>query len=249
VDQKPNISFCIITNGERPSETNLCIKSIHRNFTSFSDYEILVIGNNVGQFSSPHVKVIEDNIYVKYLGKRRNIGTENSFGDVIVHCDDDMIFPPNWYQNFKDYDRKNKDWQILGNKVLIPCGNRYYDRCTYTPTHQMVDYDFDDSAPGTLLYQSGAFSICKRSLLENICWNNEIPFYGKLNGFDCNEDVDFSRRLKEAGIKISFDEKNTVWHNDYSYYYKNNFAYKKSEEDISDYKCLDFVTLLNFLTR
>lgn len=249
MDDKVKISFCIITNGKRPKELRLCIKSIHRNFQYPSEYEILVIGNNVDQFKNENVKIIQDDKFVKYLGKRRNIGTENSTGDILVHCDDDMVFPPGWYEKFKEFNEKNKDWQIMGNKVLIPCGNRYYDRCTYLPTHKMVPYDFDYSGVGILLYQSGAFSVCKRSLLEKICWSDTIPFYGKLNGFDCNEDVDFSRRLRDAGIKIDFDENNTVWHNDYSYYFKDNFAYKKKPEDISDHKCLEFMMLLNYLER
>ena len=88
-----------------------------------------------------------------------------------------------------------------------------------------------------------------KSLLEKISWSNEIPFYGKLNGFEYNEDIDFSVKLKEAGVRISFDENNTVWHYDHSYFFKDDFAYKKSPEDTSDNKCLEFVMLLNRLER
>ena len=49
-------------------------------------------------------------------------------------------------------------------------------------------------------------------------WDNDIPFYGVTKGFKYNEDVEFSVRLKQAGVKIHFDKNNTVWHNDESYF-------------------------------
>ena len=244
------ISFCIITNGKRPKELNLCVKSIHENFINSGDYEILIVGDNIPCMATDKVKIIEDHKFQKFLGARKNIATENSSGDILVHCDDDIIFPSNWYYNFLDYNSKNPDWQVLGNKILLPDGDRYYDRSIYLPRHKMVSYDFDETLdPHTLLYQCGAFSICKKSLLEKISWSNEIPFYGKLNGFEYNEDIDFSVKLKEAGVRISFDENNTVWHYDHSYFFKDDFAYKKSPEDTSDNKCLEFVMLLNSLER
>ena len=242
------ISFCIITNGKRPTELSLCLKSIRRNFSTYHSYEIILVGDNIDQFESEDVKLIHDTKYQKFLGARKNIGTENSSGDVVVHCDDDIIFPINWYYKFLRYNSANSDWQVLGNKILLPDGDRYYDRAIYLPRHKMVPYDFDETLdPHTLLYQCGAFSVCKRSLLEKINWSNEIPFYGKLNGFDYNEDVDFSVKLKDAGVRISFDKNNTVWHYDHSYFFKDYFAYKKDPKDISDQKCLGFMMLINSL--
>jgi GT2 family glycosyltransferase len=250
VDHSPKISFCIITNGKRPRELRLSVKSIEENFYIKDDYEIVVVGDNIDQFKDLNIKLVEDNVYNKYLGARKNIGTENTKADIIVHCDDDIIFPKDWFFNLEDYHSKNPDWEVLGNKILLPDGGRYYDRSIYLPRHTMVPYDFDETVdPHTLLYQCGAFSVCKRSLLDKVEWSNKIPFYGKLNGFDYNEDVDFSVKLKEAGIRISFDEKNIVWHYDHSYYYKNWFAYKKKAEEMNENKCLDFIMLLNFLER
>ena len=242
MDHKPKISFCIISNGSRPRETSLSIKSIHSNFNVEEDYEIIIVGDNIEQFKDLGVTLVEDNIYNKFLGARKNIGTKNTTSDIIVHCDDDIIFPKDWFFKLEEYNSKNSDWEVLGNKILLPDGGRYYDRAIYLPRHKMVPYDFDETLdPHTLLYQCGAFSICKRPLLEKVNWSNEIPFYGKLNGFDYNEDVDFSVKLKEAGVRISFDKDNTVWHYDHSYYFQNDFAYKKKPNDITDHKCLEFM--------
>ena len=250
MDHKPKISFCIITNGKRPSELRLSVKSIKKNFNTKEDYEILIVGDNIGQFKDLDVKLIEDLEFTKYLGARKNIGTTNSSGDIVVHCDDDIVFPSDWFFKLEEYSSSNPDWAVLGNKILLPDGGRYYDRAIYLPRHTMVPYDFDETLdPHTLLYQCGAFSVCKRNLLDKIKWSSEIPFYGKLNGFDYNEDVDFSVKLKEAGIKISFDINNTVWHYDCSYYFDKDFAYKKKPGSDTDHKCLEFLMLLNSLER
>jgi len=238
------ISFCIITIGDKVQKTKLCIESIHQNFCSKEDYEIILVGNNIDEFKNEDIKIVEDNKFKEFLGARKNIGFKNSLGDVIVHCDDDVIFPSDWYSNFKLYDEKNPDWKILGNRFLLPDGSRHWDRATFFPYHVMVPYDYQSDTD--TFYQSGGFSVCKRSLLENITWSNEIPYYGMFKGFDYNEDVDFSIRLKEAGIKISFDENNTVWHYDYSYYSDGLTCNKKTENAIN-YKCLDFILLLKGL--
>jgi len=239
------ISFCIITIGDKPEKTKLCIKSIHRNFNNTDDYEIILVGNNIDQFKNENVKLVEDIEKKEFLGARKNIGTKNSKGDVLVHCDDDVIFPPDWYSRFKEYDKNNPDWKILGNKFLLPDGGRHWDRATYYPQHVMVPYDYESDTD--TFYQSGGFSICKRELLEQISWDDNIPYYGMFKGFKHNEDVDFAIRLKEAGIPIHFDKENTVWHYDHSYHSNGFTCNKKQNQDKLENSCLDFLILIKSL--
>ena len=77
MDLKPKISFCIISNGKRPRELRLSVKSIESNFYIKDDYEIIIVGDNIDQFKDLDVKLVEDNKYNKYLGARKNIGTKN----------------------------------------------------------------------------------------------------------------------------------------------------------------------------
>jgi hypothetical protein len=42
-----------------------------------------------------------------------------------------------------------------------------------------------------------------------------------------NEDVEYSMRLAKNGFALSFDENNTVWHNDDSYVQMGNLCLKK----------------------
>ena len=241
------ISFCIISIGDKPDKLRLSVESIHKNFSSKDDYEIIVVGNNISQFSDLDVTLIEDNKYVEYLGKRRNIATKNSKGDILVHFDDDMIFPPDWFSNFKEYNRKNPNWEILGNKILLPDGKRHWDRATCLPIHRMVDYDYESESD--VFYQTGGFCVAKRTLLDQICWDNRLPFYAMFKGFKYNEDVDFSLRLNKLAKKICFDKHNTVWHYDHSYYSNNLTCNKKRKELTIGYTCLEFISLLNKIKK
>jgi len=233
------ISFCIISIGDKPDKLRLSVSSIHRNFTSRDDYEIIVVGNNIDQFSDLDVVLIEDNDYIEFLGKRRNIATDSAKSDILVHCDEDLVFPKNWYFNFRSYNDKNPDWHVLGNKVLLPDGGRYWDRSTYLPYHRMVDYDY--CSDSDIFYQSGCFGVFKRSLLETESWDDKIPFYGTQKGFEYNEDVEFSIRLHNLGIKPFFDKLNLVWHNDTTYLSEGQICNKRTRENIVNYKSLQFI--------
>jgi len=240
------ISFCIISNGKKSHKTKLLIKSIHKNFTSQNDYEIIIVGNNIKQFDGDNIKIIEDDDFVEFLGKRKNIATEKSNGEIIVHCDDDILFPPTWFRDFKKYNKINKDWFVLGNRVLLPSGERYWDRNTIRPTHVMVDYN-EESKQGDIFYQSGCFGIFKKQLLEEISWNNSLPYYADRKGFLYNEDVEFSIRLYNSGVDLHFDKNNTVWHYDLNYI-SNNLVVARCKERGPSSCCTSFISLLNKLS-
>lgn len=237
------ISFCIISIGDKPDKLRLSVESIHKNFPSKDGYEIVIVGNNINQFSDLDATLVEDNEHIEFLGKRRNIATNSTKGDILVHFDDDMIFPPDWVDNFKKYNLKNKDWEILGNKILLPDGKRHWDRATYLPIHQMVDYDYESDSD--VFYQTGGFCVAKRTLLEQVCWDDRLPFYAMFKGFKYNEDIDFALRLNKLGKKIFFDKHNTVWHYDHSYHSNNLRCNKKPKELTLGYTCLEFICLLN----
>jgi hypothetical protein len=242
------ISFCIITNGKKSDKTKLCIKSIHNCMKEWyrydTNYEIVIVGNNIEQFSGDNIKLVEDNEFTKFLGKRKNIGTENSIGDVIVHCDDDVLFESKWFENLCNFRDLEDDWKILGCKFLFPDGSRCWDRNTFFPVHRMVSYDFYSDSH--TFYQTGGFSISKRKLFDEIRWDESIEFYNAKNtgSNSSNEDVEFSLRLKQIGVKIFFDKNNTVWHYDRNYISNNIYCVRKRNNNPN---CEEFEKLLNEL--
>ena len=80
----------------------------------------------------------------------------------------------------------------------------------------MVDYDYESDSD--VFYQTGGFCVAKRTLLEQVCWDDRLLF---------------------------FDKHNTVWHYDHSYHSNNLTCNKKPKELTLAYTCLEFICLLN----
>tara|TARA_Y100000361_G_scaffold105702_1_gene95437 strand:+ start:174 stop:932 length:759 start_codon:yes stop_codon:yes gene_type:complete len=210
------ILFCIATNGKKVKKTNFLIKSILLNKTK-SNIEVKInLCGCVEPFSEErNVNLIDaksdaDN---GMLSKLRLLASKDEDADVFVFVDDDFIFPPYWIKNLISYTQQ-KEWSIVGNKILLPNGHRFWDRCTRKP-HRMVPYSHDEN--DETLYQTGGFWVISRECFNNLKWNPSIPINADRKGFAHNEDVEMSIRAYNKGFKISFDENNTVWHNDLSY--------------------------------
>ena len=146
------------------------------------------------------------------LAKLRNLAAEKADGDVLVFLDDDIIFDQSWVSQLQKFSN-DKHWDILGNKILLPDGGRYWDRSILNP-HQMVSYDFADNDPR--LYQTGCFWVVRMEVFEKHKWDASIEYYAQKKG-KVNEDVEYSQRLKDAGYLLKFDKDNLVWHWDDSY--------------------------------
>ena len=235
-DPRPvdGISFCVITNGEKKEKTELEIKSIHRTMKSTDvPYEVIVSGiwND-----SENIKVIsaEEEANTGKISTMRNKAADASQYSSIVFIDDDIVFPEEWASRFVEFSQ-NEDWSVLGNKILLPDGGRYWDRATISP-HQMVEYDHP--ANDSKLYQTGAFWIIRKSVFEKHRWDDNLGFY-QPNEQGMNEDVEFSFRLKSEGYVLSFDENNTVWHNDRGYSQFEKLCLKKDilSEKLNIEKC------------
>ena len=220
-----SISFCISTNGAKPEKTKLEIQSIKNTMSNVEiPFEIILAGDTTNFNDIDGIKLIDaaDDAHNGRLAKMRNIAGEHVNNEVVVFIDDDLIFEDTWGQRLVEFSKAN-GWNILGNKVLLPDGGRYWDRATINP-HKMIDYD-DELPPGTL-YQSGCFWILRTDVYKQTLWDSSIEFYAERNG-GVNEDVEYSLRLQKLGFTISFDKDNLVWHNDDSYAEIENLCIKK----------------------
>jgi glycosyltransferase involved in cell wall biosynthesis len=227
------LSFCISTNGAKVEKTLIEIASIKETMAKVSiPYEIILSGD-VEAFSS-----ISDLILIKtqedahngLLAKLRNSAAENAKYDVLVFCDDDLIFSTTWAERLEEFS-KVEPWEVLGNRILLPDGGRYWDRSTLNP-HTMIDYE-KESFPGTL-YQTGCFWIVRKKVYDLHKWDSSIGYYAEKNG-GINEDVEYSLRLQKNGIDLSFDKDNLIWHNDDSYCQVGNVCLKKELTNILEF--------------
>ena len=212
------ISFCIATNGKRREKTLLEIRSIKEAMTKPPvPYEIIVSGDVEKFEGTDGIKLVKtpEDAHGGLLAKLRNNAAEKThlMYEIIVFADDDLVFDKNWGLRLCEYSDQH-DWDILGHRVLLPNGGRYWDRCTHNP-HSLIDYDAE-SYHG-LLYQSGAFWIIKKRVYDLEKWDSNIGYYADQRPAGIEEDVDYSLRLQKKGFTISFDKENLVWHNDDQY--------------------------------
>lgn len=242
------ISFCISTNGAKPDKTSLLIASIRDTMLSCRevDYEIILTGS---------IDMLPDyNDVLKIDAKKeasngmlaglRYIGAQKASGNVLVFCDDDLLFSGFWGQRLIEFSNNNF-WLVLGNKILLPNGHRYWDRAICSP-HQMVDYDHPEE--DERLYQCGCFWIIHMDFYKDNQWDPTIEFYADKNG-GINEDIELSNRVYSSGSVIKFDKENLIWHNDDSYVEKHGVLFKIEEYEKMFYgKTKDFLNRLNELT-
>lgn len=214
-----NISFIIITNGLKPQELDLQIKSIE--YQRIPNYEIVLVGKIDPKFKNKNtIKVIQDHFNAERgsLGGMRNKGVENSIYENLVISDDDMLFSKNWYKNLI----QNKNFDILTTCIKSPDGTRFWDNACYMSPqrgHIILNPDETDDH----LYMSGGQSwIIKKEICNKVKWNEELLIYKMKNLDDYNkglhnEDTDFALRCRENNYKITYDHNTLVYHNDKSY--------------------------------
>lgn len=237
------ISFCIITDGKKKEKTDLEIKSIMLAVDkSDIESEIILCGNVENFKDTEGVQLVSapDLADAGLLGAMRNKAAASATGDVYVFVDDDILFSENWVNRLKEYS-ENNPWNILGSRLLLPDGDRCWDRSTISP-HRMIDYDTVDYSG--ILYQTGAYWIVRKDTFKNNSWDPNIPIYAEKNG-GINEDVEYSIRLQKEGYILRFDKENIVWHNDDSYCQIGELCLRKEVTDLLVFKdkCEEFLSL------
>jgi len=221
------ISFCISTNAGQVEKTKLEISSIHKTMEGVDiPYEIVVAGVVSPFKETKGLKLVDtpEDASQGMLAKLRNNAGEVVQYDTLVFVDDDFLFPDTWAKRLLEFS-KESGWKVLGNKILLPSGGRFWDRATMNP-HKLVPYDFPEFS--RQLYQTGGFWIIRKDTYEENKWDSTIPINAAEKGINKhNEDIDLSMRIISKNIPLSFDENNTVWHWDESYVEWQDLTLKK----------------------
>jgi hypothetical protein len=199
-------SFCIITDGSRLEKLQLELHSIKK--LGMPKYEILIAGILPKRMSIDGFKYFPmiDAARQGRLGEMRNkLCREAKFPNLIV-SDDDMIFHKDFYTKLVE---NGDDYDVLCVRLLNPDGTRFWDWATYggPAGHKLLDYS-EKNDP--FRYVTGGLCVIKRNVARSVQWNDTLSFYQK-------EDIDFSRRLQQAGYEIKLCSDTTVLHNDNRY--------------------------------
>ena len=194
------VSFCIITNGKRPEKLHREIASIHA--LGMPDYEILVGGEVPDGLDRVRVVQAPDAARGGRLGEMRNRLTEQARFDHLVVADDDLVFLADFYDGLL---RFGEDYEVQCVRLLNPDGTRYWDWSTFGGPRGHVLLSYAETDPH--VYVTGGLCIMKTSVARRLKWDEGIGYYE-------GEDIEFSFRLRAAGISIKFNSHSTVIHHD-----------------------------------
>jgi glycosyltransferase involved in cell wall biosynthesis/tetratricopeptide (TPR) repeat protein len=196
-------SFCIITNGKRPAKLLRQIESIRA--LRLPHFEILV-GGEVGDAPDGVRKIdLAADAQNGRLGKMRNALARKARFDHLIISDDDMIFDPNFANGLK---RFGEGYEAMGVRIENPDSTRFWDWAATGGTKGATILPLWESDPD--VYLTGGFCVLKADLLSRVAWD-------EVRGFYEGEDVDFSTRLRNAGVVIRFNPFCKVVHDDDRY--------------------------------
>jgi GT2 family glycosyltransferase len=159
------------------------------------------------------ILVVRDKDLSGKLGKLRNAGCNAAKYDVLVVSDDDMVFHDDFYNGLVEHG----DFEVMSCRILNPDGTRYWDWKEHIDgKNQLLEYG--TTSPHISL--TGGLTIMKRDVFNRVKWEETLVFYQA-------EDVDFSERLKEAGVQITFNKRSTVTHDDGAYTQNGNVVVRR----------------------
>jgi glycosyltransferase involved in cell wall biosynthesis/Tfp pilus assembly protein PilF/GT2 family glycosyltransferase len=202
--REPGWSFLIITNGKRPRKLAREVESIRA--LKIPQFEILVGGEPPTELPEGVGTVLAvDAARNGRLGEMRNALTAAARFDHFVVVDDDFIFHDDFYTGLQRY---GDDWEALSVRILNPDGSRFWDWATHGGPrgHVLLDYTDDDDH----VYITGGLILLKAEVADRVKWDDGRGFYQ-------GEDLDFSSRLRKAGIRPSFNRHSSTTHDDGRY--------------------------------
>ncbi|MEE9392056.1 MAG: glycosyltransferase family A protein [Planctomycetota bacterium] len=183
------LSFCVITNGERPEKLRRLISSIEAQ--RIPSYEIIVAGRPP---SDPRIRQVKAEAAADCgrLGPLRNVCIQAATGDWVVVLDDDFLLVKDWYENLQAL-RPTKD--LLSSEVRLPDGSRFWDHTTIDGPRGHAILDAEEQDEFRYVTGGGGWLISRRALAASE-WSEELAFNEA-------EDVDFSRRLQGMGFQVA----------------------------------------------
>ncbi|MCP4004271.1 MAG: glycosyltransferase [bacterium] len=210
------ISFCIISAGQRPEMLDAVVESIRAQ--NIPNAEILVSGAGTVPEGARKIEAGEAAAAGR-LGEMRNRAVSEAKHPVLVIMDDDILLEPGWYEGLCSH---GPDFDILTSQLRVPDGSRYWDHATFGGPRghcMLAPWESDEHSYMT----GGGAWVMQRRVADAVHWDEQRAFYEE-------EDIDFSRRCREAGFRITHNSESCAIHADGSYTCIGRHTFRRSED-------------------
>lgn len=226
-----NLSVIICTYKRLEQFTHALNSLINQNLP-ISEFEIIVVDNNPVQ--NPTIKNLvenyRDSIFFSHpqniqylpckligLSYARNLGINQSHGDIICFIDDDAIAPPDWLKTIKKAFKNNPQAGVIGGHIFlnIPEPRPKILEYSYevfwsqfiTLFSEYTEVDSWDKFPW-----GANWCVRREAILAVGCFNKNYGRGSFGRKYWCGEELIAAQQIQNLGYKIAIEPKSTVIH-------------------------------------
>lgn len=190
------------------------------------EFEIIIVNSsqdktpNIIRSHFPSVRLVQLEKRV-FAGRARNIGIQESKGDIVAFLDSDCTASRDWLQCVFSW--HNKGYKAVGGSIVNASEKNIFSKAEYPL--EILEFSPNNSKR-EVKFVSAANCSFSREIFSK---------YGKFPNIRAGEDVIFSHILRDEGEKILFDPKIKVFHkNDINFraYLKKQIMHGKNSFDI-----------------
>jgi glycosyltransferase involved in cell wall biosynthesis len=210
--------------------------------TGHEKLEIIIVNDGLDEDTAQlahryPVKVIDGN--GNGPAAARNIGVQNSSGEMLVFLDADCRISQDWLETHLQTHRRYDGLLAVGGSICLEPDASFWARCD----HYCAWYNVNPGLPPSWVpnHTPANLSI-KRTTLERVG-----PFQENLPRAGVHEEAEWQGRLLRLGGRIRFEPRATVWHTDrddlkgylkHNYWWAHNSITVKSETGVSRFPWL-----------
>ena len=206
---RPGISVIVITLNEEHN-IRACLDSLTRQNYPAENYEIIVV--DASSDATPiiaagyaGVRVIKS---AKGFSRQKNIGWQAASFDIVAFTDADCLVSENWLSVIAEAMNKPGIVAIGGNSLAPPQSNWFAlcVACVGHPGGGAIGFDANvKPGPQGISFIAGCNAVFRKAIIAAV------------DGFDPNfqeggEDVDLSRRLRQAGYQLDYIPELVIYH-------------------------------------
>jgi len=200
------ISFCILTNAGLAQQSHRerylyrLLSSIQVLGLKRADYKIMIGGAIPEGVEADVLVPMAQEANKGQICKIRNALANRVTTELLVHCDDDILFTEGYADSILSV--KDDPWDILCTRILNPNGTRYWDWAAFYEGkgQTLVPYDSMDKQ----MYATGGHAIYRKHVFQKVRWNESLTH-------GANEEFSFAADARNCGLRFSLKKSATVF--------------------------------------